>query len=269
VPSDATAVVMNVTAVDPTMPSHVDVWPSGGAKPNVSNLNVTAGKTVANLVTAKVGAGGRVSIANLDGSVDVVADLVGYFEADPAGSRLTPLVPRRIIDTRADPGYHVGPLSRLDASVTTPDVTVVSVASGVPAGATAVVANVTAVAPSTASHLDVWSAGDAHPNASNLNFVAGQIVPNLVVVKIGTGGQISLQVNSGSVDVIVDIVGYYRVDPAAAGFVAVDPTRIADTRDDPSYHFGPLTRFDGQSHDLLVTGAPPGSRSARPRWWPT
>jgi hypothetical protein len=73
-----------------------------------------------------------------------------------------------------------------------------------------VVANVTAVAPSSASHLDVWPAGASRPDTSNLNFVAGDIVPNLVVVKIGSGGKILLQNHVGSVDVIVDVVGYYR-----------------------------------------------------------
>ena len=254
VPADATGVVMNVTAVDPTLASHLDVWPSGGLRPDVSNLNVTAGQTVANLVTDKVGAGGRVSLANNAGSVDVVVDLVGYFEADPAGSRLTPLVPRRVIDTRDDPSYHIGPVSRLGASPAAQNVTVVGGSTGVPPGATAVVANATVVDPSAASHLDVWPAGGAHPNASNINFVAGQTVPNLVVVKVGAGNQISLVNQIGSVDVIVDIVGYYRVDPSAAGFVALDPTRVADTRSDPAYHVGPLTRFDDQRHDLRVTG---------------
>jgi len=257
VPADATAVVMNVTAVDPTLTSHIDVWPSGGPKPNVSNLNVVAGQTVANLVTAKVGAGGRVSIANHNGTTDVIADLVGYYQADPAGSRLTSSVPQRIVDTRADPGYHIGSLARFGAA-TPQSVTVAGAGTGVPAGATAVVANVTAVDPSAASHLDVWPAGDPHPNASNLNFTAGQTVPNLVVVKVGAGGQVSLQNQNGSVDVIVDVVGYYRVDPAAAGFVAVDPTRIADTRADPAYHVGPLSRFDELSHDLVVTGGAVG-----------
>jgi hypothetical protein len=258
VPADATGVVMNVTAVDPTLASHVDVWPSGASRPNVSNLNVTAGQTVANLVTAKVGAGGRVSIANNAGSVDVVVDLVGYFQADPSGSRLTPVVPIRIIDTRADPIYHIGPVSRLGPSPAAQNVTVVGGSTGVPAGATAVVANVTVVDPSAASHLDVWPAGDPHPNASNINFVAGQTVPNLVVVRVGVGNEISVANQAGSVDVIVDIVGYYRVDPSASGFVALDPTRIADTRSDLSYHVGPLTRFDDQSHDLMVTGGAGG-----------
>ena len=50
----------------------------------------------------------------------------------------------------------------------------------------------------------------ARPNASDLNFVAGQTVPNLVVVKVGAGGQISFTNAAGSTDLIGDVVGYFQ-----------------------------------------------------------
>ena len=257
VPADATAVVLNVTAVDPTASSHVDVWPAGTAHPNVSNLNVVAGQTVPNLVTAQVGAGGAVSLYNHAGSVDLVVDLVGYYRVDGVGGSFTSLVPERLVDTRSDPSYHVGALTRLGPAPGVADVTVAGGASGVPGDATAVVANMTAVDPSAASHLDLWPAGAAHPNVSNLNYVAGQTVPNLVVVKVGVGGAVSIANNAGSVDVIVDVVGYYRVG-GASGFVPTVPTRVVDTRSDPAYHIGPLGRLDEQAQALTVTGGAAG-----------
>ena len=52
--------------------------------------------------------------------------------------------------------------------------------------------------------------GTARPTTSNLNFVPGQTVPNLVVVKLGPTGRFSLYNLSGSTHVVVDIVGFYR-----------------------------------------------------------
>jgi len=40
---------------------------------------VVAGQTVPNLVTVAVGAGNRVTLYNAAGTIDLVADLSGYF----------------------------------------------------------------------------------------------------------------------------------------------------------------------------------------------
>ncbi len=54
-----------------------------------------------------------------------------------------------------------------------------------------------------------WPDGVAQPLASDLNFTGGLTVPNLVVVKLGTNGVVALYNAFGSVDVIVDVVGWY------------------------------------------------------------
>ena len=45
---------------------------------------------------------------------------------------------------------------------------------------------------------------------SNLNFVPGQTVPNLVIVRIGSGGKVSFFNSAGSTEMIADVVGYFR-----------------------------------------------------------
>ena len=60
-----------------------------------------------------------------------------------------------------------------------------------------------------ASFLTVLPAGNARPNASDLNFVAGQTVPNLVIAKLGTGGAVDIYNHAGNPNVIVDVLGYY------------------------------------------------------------
>jgi len=82
VPDDARAVVLNVTATGGSAASNLRVWAAGELRPNVSNLNWEAGDTNANLVVSAVGADGTVSLRNQAGSVDVLADVVGYYSDD-------------------------------------------------------------------------------------------------------------------------------------------------------------------------------------------
>jgi hypothetical protein len=204
----AAAVVLNVTVTGTTDRSHVTVFPAGGARPDTSNLNFTAGQTVPNRVIAKLGTSGRVSIYNAAGATDVIADVGGWF-TDASGTttppgEMTGLTPFRILDTRFGTGgfsSKVGPGASIDVQV--------SGLGGVPSsGATAAVLNVTVTNPTANGHLTVWPAGVARPLASDLNFAAGQTVPNLVVVKLGAGGKVSVHNPSGSTDVIFDVVGW-------------------------------------------------------------
>ena len=77
--SGVTAVVLNVTAVGPTAPGHVIVYPAGQPRPGVSNLNLTPGLTLPNLVVVKTGTNGVVNLYNNTGSTDLIADVAGYF----------------------------------------------------------------------------------------------------------------------------------------------------------------------------------------------
>lgn len=75
---------------------------------------------------------------------------------------------------------------------------------------TAVVLNVTVTNPTLGDHLTIWPGLiPGPPLASDLNFVAGQTVPNLVVVKLGTDGTIQFFNGSGFTDVVADVVGWY------------------------------------------------------------
>jgi hypothetical protein len=91
------AVALNVTATQPSAESYLTVWPTGENKPGTSNLNYPARATISNLVLAKVGANGRVSLANYAGSSHVVVDVLGWF---PAGQGFNGIVPQRIFDSR-------------------------------------------------------------------------------------------------------------------------------------------------------------------------
>ncbi|MEO5680242.1 MAG: hypothetical protein ABIS47_11300 [Acidimicrobiales bacterium] len=80
----AGAVVLNLTVTGPTTGGYLTVFPAGEATPLASSLNFGPGQTVANLVIAKLGADGGVSIRNAAGSTHVIADVAGWLPAGPA-----------------------------------------------------------------------------------------------------------------------------------------------------------------------------------------
>jgi hypothetical protein len=212
------AIAVNVTATNPSAASFLTVWPTGASRPTASNLNVVAGQTVPNMVIAKVGTNGQISVYNDAGTVDVIVDVLGWF---PAASTLTSVVPARLLDTRLT--------SSVVGGVNT-DVALVGQSGGPPSGAGAVVLNVTITDPSGPSFLTVWPTGADRPLSSNINFVGGRTVPNLVVVKLGTGGKISLFTEATTANVVIDVLGWF---PASGSLVGVVPARLMDTRSSP------------------------------------
>jgi hypothetical protein len=229
VPTDADAVALNVTVTGTTGNSLLTIWPKGQPMPNASSLNWTAGKTIANAVTVKVGADEKVLVRNAVGSTHVIFDVVGYYDDDSAtGGGLTPLTPKRIIDSR--PGTQVGPYSTKWGPGVAREVTVTGGSTTVPSGADSVVLNVTVTGGTTGSFLTVWPDGEAQPTASSINFAAGQTIPNAVTTKVGTGGDIRIYNGAGSVNVIVDVVGYFDQGSGAPFRPLAAPVRIQDSR---------------------------------------
>ena len=250
VPASASAVVMNVTATGGTDNSFITVFPNGEPVPSASNLNFAGGETIPNLVTVKVGAQGKVAFFNAAGAVDVVADVVGYYDdGTVSGDRFNPLDPTRILDTRTGTGFS-GKVGAGPAN--TKDLTVRGAGTPLPGTASAAVVNVTATGGTAGSFLSVFPSGSAVPTASNLNFAAGQTIPNLAVVKIGANGKISFFNAVGAVDVVVDVVGYF--DPGGGAFFHVtSPTRILDSRSGLGGFNGPVSA--GVPKALVVGGA--------------
>lgn len=248
VPLDATAVVLNVTATAATGGTDVRVYPkpaSGSPVPTVSNVNLGRGATVANLVHVAVGADRSVRLRNAAGSVHLIADLSGYFRQGAGGTSYEGAAPRRLLDTRdTDRPLAAGEVRTLRVRGT---------AAGAPAGASAVVLNVTAVGATRQTDIRVWPtrSGDP-PTVSNLNPAPGSETPAAVVVAVGDGDSVSIRSSGGSVHVVVDLSGWYVPgepgDVPAGAFHAVAPHRLLDTRSTSAV--GP-----GEARPLTVAGA--------------
>ena len=200
--TDVSAVVLNVTVVNPGSEGYLTVGPAGASKPETSNVNFRRHQTVPNLVICKVGVGGKVNIWIEGDAVDVLADVFGYFGG--AGSLLRTVVPSRVLDTRAGLGAArslVPAGGRTDVQVATK--------AGVPSNATAVVLNVTATDVAAGSFVTVWPTDVSMPDTSNLNIEPGDSVANLVISKLSADGKVSLANARGTTNLIADVLGYF------------------------------------------------------------
>jgi alpha-tubulin suppressor-like RCC1 family protein len=199
VPPGTTSVVFNLTGTNPTAPTFVTAWPSG-TLPTASNLNLVAHAVTPNLVTVGLSADRTVNLYNFAGSIDLIADLAGYYSPGSTQSYF-PLTPIRVLDTRDANGNPRIPLGQGAT-------TALDLSGWVPSVASSAVFNLTGTNVTAGTFVTTWPAGGGLPLASNLNLVPGQTSANQAVVALGGGG-VNLRNLSGRVDLIVDLAGYF------------------------------------------------------------
>lgn len=194
----------------------------------IGNLSVTRRRRGRRSRWAAIGAAVAVSLGGGSGFYYVNAA-----PGDVVPTSFVPVEPERILDTRPAPfnvSGFVGPLTAGDVH----DFQVTGLA-GVPANAASVVLNVTATETTQPSFLTLYPTGAVRPNASNLNWAAaGVTVPNLVTVKIGTGGKVSVYNLAGTTHVVADVAGYYA--PGNDKFISLDVFGASDA--DTATHTG-------------------------------
>ena len=99
--SSALAGVLNVIAVEPTVPGFITVHPCDEPAPNASNINYGGVPIVSNLVIARPSPDGRVCLTS-SAETDVVVDLAGFV---PMTADYEPMrTPVRLVDTRIGTG---------------------------------------------------------------------------------------------------------------------------------------------------------------------
>ena len=243
VPSNAQAVVLNVTAISGSATTYLTVFPAGAAPPNASNLNLTPGVNQANLVVVAMGTGGQVGIYNSAGTINVAVDVEGYF-APASGSSVPglfhPLAPLRICDTRpvSVTGYGTECSGNSLGQGQWERVVVSGPASVPTSGAASVALNLTGVTGTASTFLSVVppSVSDQCPSSapgfSNLNIAAGANLPNRVIVSLGPAQDVCVYNSAGTINFILDVNGWFGngSDTGGASFYATPPTRICDTR---------------------------------------
>jgi len=247
IPSSAGAVALNVTATNTeanAFGGFVTVYPCG-SRPDASNLNFSTGQSIANSVIAPLSSDGKVCFY-VYGSSHLLVDVSGFFT-----SGFDDLLPARLLDTRSGIGAPVGKVGQVDGSGT-PLTLQITGRGGVPSSATAAALNVTAVNTSTndfGGYVTVYPCG-SRPEASNLNFLGGMTVPNLVMAPLSSTGTVCLYVY-GRADLLVDVSGYFT-----SGFEDLVPERVLDTRNGVGAPVGRIGEINGtgEALTLQVTG---------------
>jgi hypothetical protein len=278
VPNDATTVTLNVTVVNALRAGYLSAFPAGAEQPTTASVNFASAEVVGNLIEVGLGSNGEVSIFS-SSATDVVVDLEGYTastaSAGVGAGLFDPLSPVRICDTRAgNPSSLSGGDGQCNGTGNSGErlsgggtqTIQVATNNGIPAGAIAVVLNVTVVNPAGNGYVTVFSEGAQRPVTANVNFQTGQTTGNRVVVPLSTTGATPGQVavfSSQATDLVIDVSGYYT-SPGGSGsvYTSVGPAiRICDTRaGNPSTLSGPLFQCVGKTigpaSTLVVDVAP-------------
>ncbi|MHB8449986.1 MAG: IPT/TIG domain-containing protein [Mycobacteriales bacterium] len=232
IPTGASAVALNVTAVLPTGPGYLEVFPDAATfTPGLaSTVNFQPGASTANFVIVPLVAGDPdvdVYLPGRGGPANAVVDVFGYFNATPLHSQ----APQRITDTRPGSGSaansgNTGDISGPVAPNSTSTITVAG-NGGVPAsGAKAVLLNVTAVGPTGDGNLQVYPDGSTS-DASTVNFIPNVDKAEFIILDLPADGKIDVIDRGSPTNFLIDVYGYFD---STSALVSQNPTRVLDTR---------------------------------------
>ncbi|QXC59217.1 hypothetical protein KSP35_12435 [Aquihabitans sp. G128] len=268
IPAGAVAVEASVTAVAPAAAGRLRAYPVGGAVPTYAFLEWTAAQSITNtgLVNLATGGSSQLVVASESGSVHVVVDVQGYFvpkaTAPATAARYVPLTPCRIVDTRVAGGPFSDQATRSYAvrggSTAFAAQGGRSGGCGIPSGAVAVEASVTAVSPASGGYARAWPSDASPPAATFLNFQASRSLTNTGTFSLaGTASAKPLTLRSygTKTQYVIDVQGYFvpqaTAPASAAAYVPLANCALVDTR----AAGGALATDEARSYVVKGTGA--------------
>jgi hypothetical protein len=220
VTSGARAAVIDLAAVDPAGNGFLTAWSCDEAMPPTSTLNYVAGATRATHAVVTLSADDSICVFSMI-EPDVLVDVTGSYTTDPSALLFHPQPPTRIYDSRLSGGAWSANETR---------------AISVPAGSAAVAINVTITEPAASGFVTVFPCQADLPVVSNLNYVAGQVVANLV--QIGAANEQVCVYSRARTHIVIDLQGTYDGNDDGLHYQAVAPTRLVDTRSGVGSVFG-------------------------------
>ncbi len=222
--TDASAVMATVTAVDPCRDGFLTVYPGpcSDSPPLAAAVNFVTGRTTANLAITALGAGDVCIFSSA--TTDVVVDVLGA--VGPDGSRFTAITPARFVDSRGGSpiistisGRRVGH---------TPTAVPIAGRGAVPADATAVMVNVTAVQPDVPGFVSLYPGPcDGTVRTSTLSTIARRDTGAATIVGLGPDGTVCAHTSMGT-DLVLDVQGWFGA--TGLRYRPQTPTRVLDTR---------------------------------------
>ena len=144
-------------------------------------------------------------------------------QSEAVETAFVPITPCRLVDTRAVDELNTGPRNTpIGAGETVRfnahDGADTNSPCAIPSSATAVASNAVAIAPTARSFLTLFPGDVDNPGTANLNFVAGQApTPNAANIPLAADGSFKVFNAFGTVDVVIDINGYFQPISATPG----------------------------------------------------
>lgn len=239
--SGVTAVLVDIEAIAPATKTYLTVYTAGAPRPDISSLNTDVGVTAGNTAVVVPSSSGAISIYSSGGPTHVTVDVQGYFipgtASSPGGFVPAPTA-ARLVDTRYGTGGYSGQLS--------PGQTVRFGLAGVApvsSDASAVLGNLTTVSAAGGGYLTAFASGTSRPATSTMNYVAGNTA-TMVSLPLGGGSVDIYNAGPASVQLIVDVQGYFSSTAQGTGFTPLS-SRLADTRTTTAL-------LAGETRDFLV-----------------
>jgi len=217
-PSTATAVALDVTALTPTATTSLGVFQGGTRWPGTTNLRLSrADPTVTAFVTVSLDRRRHtVSIRNARGHVNVLASVIGYFRTT-SSTGFVPVSPRTVLDTRTRTGGHHAPLRNRSRVAINPHL---------PAAATAAVVNLTALGVTGHGYFGLSNACSNTTYQLTSNSSARTV---LAIVRLNSANRMCLRFAGTRADARVQVVGYFAPHRGYRFHPVLTPTRIVDT----------------------------------------
>jgi uncharacterized protein YkwD len=207
IPVDATAVSINITAIDPTTDSYVTVYPCSTARPLASTLNPSTTMIESNSIIVGVSTTGTVCFYS-PVAVDLVADVSGYVTAN-AGSAFIPLKAIRALDTRdPQPILNLGGGGKPFAAGSTHEIPLAGI-RGIPANALVMSINITSTESQGAGYLTIWPCTSTRPTVSALNASPALTIANSNQAQLSSRGSLCVYTQTDT-HLIIDINGYWK-----------------------------------------------------------
>ncbi len=245
IPDDAVGIVANLTVIYPDGPGFATIYPCGDL-PTASTVNYFGGDVLANNVTVPLDPSGDICVYTLRGA-HYALDVNGYV---PHGSPVTGVTPARYLDTRggADTTFDTDSAGSGPVAARTSIEVPIAGRGSVPADATAAIVNVTSIFPDAPGYLTLYPC-DTVPDASNLNYLGGDVTPNGAITRLSPTGTLCIY-TLATTHLALDVSGY--VPTAVDSITTMTPARLTDTREPADANTG---RIPAGGHiEIQVTG---------------
>ncbi|WP_375477813.1 RHS repeat-associated core domain-containing protein [uncultured Jatrophihabitans sp.] len=230
--SGISAVQLTITALNSSGAAGVISVRRGSTIASVTALVYGFGDTgsVSNTAIVAVSSTGSIQLETQT-SINIRVDVQGYYTAgDPDAGGYVPITPKRLVDTTT--GTGLSGVGKLAAGSNT----VVSAGGvgGIPADASAVFVNFQASSASSSGYLVAYDTGGTVPDTT-LNYMPSVTTAIGANSPLSSGGQFTIHVGgSSSINLSVDVVGYFTANTTGTGSFTPAATRLIDSNVPPA-----------------------------------